>query len=184
MVGERYYSQQYSLVEPNANGSHVALDQFDDHSYQAYRTQSQASQASQPARDPFNDGQSYQKPGPGPNRRRKFLIFGGVTALVLVIALAVGLGVGLTLGNKYDYTPSFAHVTNAAAFINGGATRKSPWDVNDGIGAGKNEYTYYSGNWTNFPNASDWVSFSDMWSNNLHTLQTSCEILGDGKNNS
>jgi len=181
MVGERYYSQQYSLVEPNPDGSHVALDQLEDHSYQGYGPHSQASP---PGHDQFDDSQSYQKPQPRPNRRRKFLICGGVAALVLVIALAVGLGVGLTVGNKYDYTPSFAHVTNTAAFTNGGATHNSPWDTNDGIGAGKDEYTYYSGNWTNFPNASDWVSFSDMWSGNLHTLQTSCETLGDGSNNS
>lgn len=133
-------------------------------------------------RDPLAFLQPHAKLGQW--SRRKLLIWSSVAvALVLIVALAIGLGVGLS-HDGFSYTPSFAQVNNAEAFSAGGATHNSVNDTSDGIGAGQDVYTYYSGTEANFPDYSKWVSFEDMWANNLQTLQTSCATLNEGSNNS
>ena len=120
----------------------------------------------------------------GWSRRRKIIIFGSIAAFILVIAIVVGVAVALTHTSPYKYTPSIAHVTNQEAFTTGGATNNSPQDTADGIGAGQDKYLYYTGTSSSFPSHDSWISFSDMWSGNLPTLQTSCSVLGEGKDNS
>ena len=116
------------------------------------------------------------------SRRRKCItIFGIVVSLVVLIII---IAVAASLTNKFDYTPSTANVTNPEAFKSGGATRNSADDFDDGIGAGKDEYTYYDGPETNFPGPSKWISFQAMWNANLHTLQSSCGWLDKGPDNS
>ena len=61
------------------------------------------------------------------------------------------------------YTPLSSTSQNAEAFTNGGATHNSVNDTSDGVGAGADEYQYYSGDWSTFPELSSWVSFDDMW---------------------
>lgn len=49
---------------------------------------------------------------------------------------------------------------------------------NDGIGAGSNNYVYYSGDGSTgagWPAMSDWVSFDDMFNNNKYNMQNGCE---------
>ncbi|EME81440.1 uncharacterized protein MYCFIDRAFT_198164 [Pseudocercospora fijiensis CIRAD86] len=74
-------------------------------------------------------------------------------------------------------------VKNAAAFDNGGAS-KNPSAKDNGVGAGKDEYTLYAGEWDTFPKKEDWVSFDDMWNINKNkTIKTACEDHGWGENN-
>ena len=105
-----------------------------------------------------------------------YIIIGVAVLVCVIIGLAVGLGVGLTRkDDSYDYVPAKgdAYVTDSRSFGKG-ATHESPSNVTDGIGAGKDEYTYYSGTAKDFPPFSDWVSFEDMWKNNLNFFKTSC----------
>lgn len=113
-------------------------------------------------------------------KRKRIVIFGTIASVILLIILiAVAASVG-----KYDYKPSDAEVTNAAAFKLGGATRNDPNDVEDGTATPVDQYVYYQGDASNFPDASKWISFKEMWNANLNTLQHSCEWLDVGKNNS
>jgi len=193
---QRYYSQHYDPVDnpfsanvddqpspgienPFGNsrrGSSVALEDFHD----------KAGGRSPPtAYNPlYNDQNSLKQPKGGWSRRRKLIIGGVVVLLIVIIAVVVGVAVSLSSGGKYDYTPSTTQVNNTAAFTNGGATKDAVTDTSDGIGAGKDEYTYYSGEWTNFPNNSDWISFEDMWQGNYYNMQHSCKNLKQGSNNS
>jgi hypothetical protein len=193
---ERYYSAQYSVVdEPSA--SNLELNQYADpnqHLDAGSRTVTPAPNTAYTAYNPdahnpaygYEDDHNSLKAGPKPgwSWKRKIIVFGGIAAF-LVIAIAVGVGVGVALGTKstYDYAPSTAQVTNETAFGEG-ATKQSSSNVTDGIGAGKDEYTYYSGTASNFPNVSSWISFEDMWAGNLYKLQNSCKTNGVGKNNS
>lgn len=119
------------------------------------------------------------------SRKRKIIIFGSIALLLIIIAVAVGVGVTLSKKKAFSYIPSNAQVNSTEAFKSSaaGATHADPSNVKDGIGAGKDEYTYYSGPSYNFPNSTSWVSFEDMWSANLPTLQTSCKNLGYKTNN-
>lgn len=75
-------------------------------------------------------------------------------------------------------------VTNKEAFHNGGASHK-PTKKDNGVGAGKDEYTHYTGKADNFPKKEDWVSFEDMWNiNKDKTINTACKDHGWGENNS
>lgn len=203
----RYYSQQYSAVDaPAPSGAIHELERYGDaqNPFTSYSDPHPPSNhgSSTPALpspgyayggaaaniDPFEDQNSLKAPRKaGWSRKRKIIIFGGIAA-VLVIAIAVGVGVGVALSSKgspYDYTPSTAQVTNDTAFSEGGASKSDPWTTtSDGIGAGEDKYTYYSGTSENFPALSSWVSFDDMWAGNVYTIQNSCKNLKAGKNNS
>ncbi|KAI9752407.1 MAG: hypothetical protein M4579_005631 [Chaenotheca gracillima] len=72
--------------------------------------------------------------------------------------------------------PSSATVTNSAAYNDNA-------NVNDGIGAGTDSYTYYSGPASSFPNKSKWLSFDDMFNGYMGQLQESCGNNGWGPNN-
>lgn len=74
-------------------------------------------------------------------------------------------------------------VTNKEAFKNGGAS-SHPADNDDGKDDPKDEYNYYSGNWTNYPKQDDWVNFDHMWDSNLPAIKTACKDHGWGNNNS
>lgn len=103
--------------------------------------------------------------------------------MCVIIGLAVGLGVGLSHKSKpYNYTPvnGDKQVTSGKAFGNG-ATRSDPARLDDGIGPGKDEYTYYSGKASEFPDPKDWVSFEDMWAGNHYFFKTSCHANHFGK---
>ena len=120
----------------------------------------------------------------GWSRRRKVIVCGSIATFVIVVVIIVGVAVVLSRKGTYKYTESYAHVTSSEAFKTGGATHTSPQDVDDGIGAGADKYVYYSGDASDFPIHTSWVSFGNMLQANLHTLQTSCSVLGYGKDNS
>ncbi|KAM0715170.1 hypothetical protein Q7P37_009635 [Cladosporium fusiforme] len=173
----RYYSQSYEAVDNPAQPyvSRPESSTFQDYQdYQGYKTVSDLD-ISEPL-PPRSEK--------APWSRRKIYIIAGAVAACVIIGLAVGLGVGLTQRNKdepYTYVPvkGDLQVTNDAAFGHG-ATREDP-DKDDGIGAGTDEYTYYSGNASAFPDPKDWVSFEDMWAGNIHFFRTSCHANGHGK---
>lgn len=180
----RYYSQSYEAVDNPANPSHLGhpetAHQPDGGEYQDYETYRGFKTVSDlDIAEPGNDlpPRRAQK-----NSRTKLYIIIAVVACV-VIGLAVGLGVGLSNREKpYNYEPAHgnATVTDGRSFGKG-ATRQPSSNVTDGIGAGKDEYTYYSGTSDKFPAFSEWVSFEDMWKNNLHFFKTSCHANKFGK---
>lgn len=115
------------------------------------------------------------------SRRIKWL---AAFSIAFIVANAIIAGVVTHLrSNSFSYTPSNAHVTNATAFESGGATRANPNNTADGIGKGLDRYIYYQGGPQNFPSSSEWVSFDDMWTANLPSIQKSCSVLGYGDDN-
>lgn len=174
---ERYYSQQYSLVDNPAHqdGEYRTYPDYDESRAQHFESESNSLQ--KPTRTVWSP-------------RKKFIVAGVVAAVLLIIALAVGLGVGLAHksdekkdSEAFSYTPSNAVVTSDYAYTLGGATTRDVTNVTDGIGAGEDKYTYYSGNYTQFPTTDKWISFEDMWKANLDTFLTSCENNKHGENN-
>ncbi|KAK3113789.1 hypothetical protein LTR53_008567 [Teratosphaeriaceae sp. CCFEE 6253] len=198
----RYYSGQYSLVGNTAAfHSNNELEQYDDHARKAYGVP-----APRGGDHPLNTygSQDHQAltydnltslKGPLPqrprkagwSRRRKCVVFGGA-ALLLVIVIAVVAGVAVALSHKksapFDFMLSNAQVTNETAFTLGGATKSGSSNTADGIGGGSDEYTYYQGVASNFPDSSKWISFESMWSNNQEIMKTSCKNNKHGPNNS
>ncbi|KAI9713216.1 MAG: hypothetical protein M1820_001202 [Bogoriella megaspora] len=116
------------------------------------------------------------------SRRRKCIVILSVVLSVVILAILIAVAATLTHKKGFSYTPSSKQVNQTVAFTDGGATRRSVNDTNDGIGAGTDSYTYYQGNASNFPAPSKWVSFKDMWTANLDTLQNSCGWLKYGPN--
>jgi len=112
--------------------------------------------------------------------RKKLIVVGSAIAAIILIALAISVAVVETEGSSFSFTPSAARVTNEAAFQSGAGSREVPPKNHDGIGAGEDVYQYYQGGAANFPTSDKWVSFQQMWSNNLPTMQGSCSTLGDG----
>lgn len=108
--------------------------------------------------------------------RRKKIWIGIVLAIIVLIIIIVGAVVGKR--KSFKYSPSYAQVNNTIAFQKGGATHDSVNNTSDGIGAGQDVYRYYEGGPNNFPDASKWISFQDMWNNNLPNIQKSCGWLG------
>ena len=209
----RYYSQQYArLDEPDAAvwNPHIEEPAY-SHSASASRDRFDHYPEQEAADDyPLNEsgtsrGIHYPPPkydnynplkGPQPrsrfafipqpwtkwSRKRKFWIFGGAAAALVLIIIIIAVAVSVA-GSSFSYTPSFVHVTNEDAFTSGAATHNSVNDTSDGVGAGADQYTYYSGDWSTFPQSTAWVSFEDMWKNNLNTLRTSCGTLDEGPDN-
>lgn len=187
---ERYYSQSYSLVDNPTPASDVDVRNYDEQpSYYAGPASpervARASRAPQPYSN-YDDGNDLKRPQRTVwSRRRKLVVWGSIAALLVIIAIVVGVAVSLShSGGSYSYTPLTVQVTNDTAFTDGGATRQSANNVSDGIGAGTDAYTYYSGTAADFPDVSKWISFENMWEGNLYTLQHSCKTLADGPNNS
>lgn len=192
--GSRYYSQNYSLVDNPENAHHAAPayhprhqeDDYDYGDYDNYRGFQKVADQNVAQPSPLPGGRSNRPARRGWSTRRKIVVIGGAALIVFIIALAVGLGVGLSGGSEDNfpgYTPSDKVVTNQTSFDTGAAT-KDAYNNQDGIGKGKDEYTYYSGDSSQFPNSSEWISFEDMWAGNLHMFQSSCKINKHGKNNS
>ena len=118
----------------------------------------------------------------GWSRRRKLLVIGGIIASIILLIILIAVAVSQAQG--YDYSPSDAKVTNQQAFNLGGATKNDPNNVQDSNATPVDEYVYYQGDASNFPDSSKWISFKDMWNGNLNTLQNSCKWLDQGENNS
>ena len=116
------------------------------------------------------------------SRRRKLIVICGVIASILLVIILIA--VAASMSNKYDYSPSDAHVTKQEAFDLGGATYNDPANVDDSNATPVDQYIYYQGDATKFPDPSKWISFKDIWNANLNTLQNSCQWLGQGENNS
>jgi hypothetical protein len=180
----RYYSQCYEPVDNPANPAHLGQPETShqpDGEYQDYETYRGFKTVSDlDITEPSNGLPPRQSK---PKNRRKLYIIIGAVVLCVVIGLAVGLGVGLTHEDtSYDYVPAHgdAYVTDSRSFGKG-ATHENPSNVTDGTGAGKDEYTYYSGTAKEFPPYEDWISFEDMWKNNLHFFKTSCHANKFGK---
>ncbi|KAK5720130.1 hypothetical protein LTR15_007403 [Elasticomyces elasticus] len=201
----RYYSgsSNYSPLVGNTAAfySNNELEQYDDHARKAYGVPTAAGEHplntySQDRQGDLTYDNLTSLKGPLPqrprksgwSRRRKCVVFGGV-ALLLVIIIAVVAGVVVSLQHKgtskpFSFTLSNAQVTNDTSFALGGATRNSPTNINDGIGTGTDAYTYYQGVATNFPDASKWVSFTDLWTANQESFKKSCKQNKHGPNNS
>jgi hypothetical protein len=186
----RYYSQSYEPVDnpghpenlghPETSHQPDGSASYQDYeTYRGFKTVSDIDIAEPAAGLPPRNKKGINK--------KKWFIIGGVAAACVIIGLAVGLGVGLTQKKDvpYDYVPvkGDLKVTDSRAFTRGGATHADPAKTDDGNGAGKDEYTYYQGDYTNFPNATtEWISFEDMWAGNHHFFKTSCHANGFGKN--
>ena len=114
-------------------------------------------------------------------RGRKICVAVIVAIIVLIIIIA-----GAVVGSKksFKYNPSYAQVNNTIAFQDGGATHQSVNITNDGVGAGQDVYTYYTGGPSQFPDSSRWVSFQNMWNANLPNIKKSCGWLGYSPDNS
>ena len=117
---------------------------------------------------------------------RRCTCIGTILAVIVLIIIIVVAAV-VSKRNQFSYHVSTAQVNETAAFTSGAATRDSVNNTQDGIGAGTDIYVLHQGNATKFladiP-TSQWVSFEDMWSNNLDTMQNSCGILNYGDNDS
>ena len=174
----RYYSQSYEPVDNPANPAHLGQPETShqpDGDYQDYETYRGFKTVSDLDIAESSPGLPPRQEQPK-NKKKMYIIIGVAVLVCVIIGLAVGLGVGLTRkDDSYDYVPAKgdAYVTDTRSFGKG-ATHESPSNVTDGIGAGKDEYTYYSGPAKNFPSFSDWISFEDMWNNNLNSFKTSC----------
>lgn len=116
--------------------------------------------------------------------RRGCAICGLVALSVIVLIIIIVVAVVVSKNSGFHYTPSTAQVNNTAAFTSGGATHDSVNDTAPGIGAGTDTYKYYQGNATHFPNHTLWISFDDMWKNNLNNIKQSCGWLDYGDNDS
>ncbi|KAK5117853.1 hypothetical protein LTR85_008627 [Meristemomyces frigidus] len=183
---ERYYSQTYSLVD-NLAPSDVDVRGYEEHPLNNYAGPAAPERIARAERAPpaYYDTNSLKRPQKtGWTRRRKIIVFGSIAAAVVIIIIIAAVAASLSHSSSYSYTPLTVQVTNDSAFTDGGATTQSANNVSDGIGAGTDKYTYYSGTASDFPNASEWISFESMWEGNLYTLQHSCKSLGDGPNNS
>jgi hypothetical protein len=179
----RYYSQSYEAVDNPGHPDHLGQPETShqpDGDYQDYETYRGFKTVSDLD---ITEPSSGLPPRDTKSKSRKKLYIIGAVVLCVIIGLAVGLGVGLTQKkDTYDYTPAKedAYVTDSRSFGKG-ATKESPSNVTDGAGAGTDEYTYYDGPAKNFTNATDWISFGDMWNNNLNFFKTSCHANGFGK---
>ncbi|KAI9842241.1 MAG: hypothetical protein M1837_007386 [Sclerophora amabilis] len=71
--------------------------------------------------------------------------------------------------------PTKARVTNVAA-------NSASANINDGVGAGVDSYTYYSGRAANFPLKSKWVSFGAMFTKYKTHMRMGCQNNGWGPN--
>lgn len=104
---------------------------------------------------------------------------------IIILAIIIGTAVSLS-GSDFTYTPPppDSQVTNEAAFESGAATKDDPPTNHDGTGAGEDKYVYYEGDASNFPTSDQWMSYQQMWTNNLPTIQGACSTLGDGDDDS
>ena len=210
---QRYYSGNYNrLSDPSdpfnptiqsANSSTINLESYDTEyrpqqpSYShnpAYHqhAHSNSGEDFQPLADDYEEPKSFPAPTSPQKkwyqiqwtRKRKIIAWSLLGVLLVIIAIVVGVVVFFQ-ETAFTYTPSTVHVTNNAAFASGGATKSNPYKSNnDGIGAGSDVYTYYTGDASKFPASDTWVSFEDMWNANLNTLKTSCGTLNEGPDNS
>lgn len=73
------------------------------------------------------------------------------------VSVAPGPNFGKLLGN---FQPPKVDATGGQ--VNNGNVAVYSINDNDGIGAGRDQYTLYIGNGNTFPQKSQWVSFSDM----------------------
>lgn len=165
-LGKRYYSKSNGYDEVPTPSKPSAYDEAEYYRY-----------------NNMPEPQYERKRGQGWSRRRKIICLGLLPASIILLIIIIAVAVVFS-HKGYNYTPSTAQVNNTAAFTNGGATHNSVSDLTDGIGAGADTYTYYSGNASQFPASSKWISFGDMWNNNLDTIKNSCTWLKEGKNNS
>lgn len=197
----RYYSQPYArLDDPDWNPNTSTENLHDNSSYEHYRSEPQYSAVDTPLKESTLPSSYLNSKYPQPglkglttrskgwfawsewSRRRKLIIVGSLIALVIIIAIIIAAAVTTLSGSDFSYTPPppGSTVTNEAAFASGGASRVVPPKNNDGIGAGEDKYVYYEGDASNFPPSSEWISYQQMWTNNLPTIQGSCSTLGDG----
>ncbi|KAI9877894.1 MAG: hypothetical protein M1830_001807 [Pleopsidium flavum] len=66
-----------------------------------------------------------------------------------------------------------ARITNDNAFSTGAGNTNSA-NTRDGVGDGVDQYTYYSGPASDFPDQSQWVSFENMFKNNKPWMLSFC----------
>lgn len=106
-----------------------------------------------------------------------------IAGFVLLWIIIIAAATSGSPGSGGNGAVSKVHVTNSAAFSSGGASHLNPFDKGAGT-AGRDKYTYYSGDAGNFPDTSLWVAFDDMWKSNLPTIKRACSSLGYGPDNS
>lgn len=177
--GDSWYSSQDTW---NADLESSSLDEKKHHSSQyssSYDELNYFKRRRQPRAYELRDDGRRRCCGCG----RKCII-GIVVAVIIVLVIVIAVPVAVSRNNNFNYTPSYAQVNNTAAFTTGGATRDSVNSTKDGIGAGTDSYTYYHGQASSFPNNSLWISFDDMWNNNLASIKQACGWLDYGANDS
>lgn len=103
------------------------------------------------------------------------------TSAILSAILATG---ALGAPTTFLESRSVGVATNQACFSGARGGCASSINDNDGIGAGSDSYTYYSGGAGNFPARAKWVSFNSMFSANAVNMRVSCANNGWGANDS
>jgi len=66
-----------------------------------------------------------------------------------------------------------ARITNDNAFHSGAGNTNSA-NTRDGVGDGVDQYTFYSGPASDFPDQSQWASFENMFNNNKPWMLSFC----------
>ncbi|KAI9838132.1 MAG: hypothetical protein M1819_006288 [Sarea resinae] len=92
-------------------------------------------------------------------------------------------------GDRFGNFQPNTSVTGTPVLATGGqvdisALEVSSIDNDDGVGAGTDSYTFWSGNGSTWPDKSQWVSFDDMFTNNKAVMETSCEQWNETDNSS
>jgi hypothetical protein len=111
-----------------------------------------------------------------------------------IVALILGLGIVATIAACCAiYIPRRLHskeiddglpkVSNKDAYKNGGAT-KHPTKTDVGKAEGQDHYQLYQGDWTQFPDKDEWVTFDHLWDSNLQLIKTACTDHQWGEDNS
>jgi hypothetical protein len=106
-----------------------------------------------------------------------------LTKSLLITALASGAFAAPT-AFSFNVVRTVGTATNGACFDGDRGGCAHSVNDNDGIGAGSDSYTMYSGGASNFPDKSRWVSFNNMFTANAVNMRVSCANNGWGANDS
>ena len=66
-------------------------------------------------------------------------------------------------GNFQSKDTSYEHLLETGGKVSNPAVAVSEINNDDGVGAGRDSYTQYCGSGAEFPPASEWVSFENMY---------------------
>ena len=183
-----YSNYQYDEAQPaQETYADTPANPSTAHNYRDTDRSAPATYAAAKGPADFNDYDSLQKPSKKApflstwSKKKKMIVFGGIAAFIVILAVAIGVGVSLGTKGSYDYEPRWNQVSNDTSFATGGATRNDVNNTQDGSGPGRDAYTFYEGGPDNFPPATTWVNFEDMWNANKPIMLQACGWLKMGK---